>query len=680
MIAFTFSNSTQLAIEKARIEEEEAPRSGNTRLNIGKLNERIELLNNVVEVFSCFYQTNRSLNFYFCPSDPTSRSAVRIVVNIMLRSFAASMKLSRLLFKQYSKKKNVSTLDVGPSTALTFMEFCRRPKCEIPFDQAAASTVASDQYRKNITQVDSVDQRVKMFVLPNGLKWPSFYASKQKKATAKHLFFQRVSQTHKLRFDATVDLLRRGEQIVSTGVAGIGKSAELNAFLMEFLKHVGEPGWPPEVWYRFDDVMMKFSLKKGVPSVDIIHDASLKMVARETLKFRDELTEKLPVLLLDLGEVESNPRSYIPTLIQLSNRDVYEVTKDLHKGRATYMLVNPPTCEDMCTMAVLEKRFAQDSVFKDMDESTIIELVTKRVNIVGPIPRSVFQSEEAFAADVDMLNEHASLVFNAFKEISESNVPKEAKHYIAPFVEDESVVPFLTQGKRVKKSLKFLSPYISMLIGKVCTTRDQHTILDQMGYRYQVQEAIVQYGLMRHDFDMEPTLRNDWLVDRWLVYRNPAPNDRLAPTDLLEAGSLGIPTCTSREYFDGMYLKMDVRRLKENVLYISRKHNGALYDCMCVDHSKETVFMFQCSDLNPDQHSLNVRTIHEVMRHLEMLESEYRIRYIYCCPSKQGPTTGCKLSELDDTSAAVKSIVTDKFSIFIARINFFPSELPHLIV
>jgi hypothetical protein len=43
-------------------------------------------------------------------------------------------------------------------------------------------------------------------------------------------------------------------------LSGIGKSSEVNGLLLEFLPHLGEEGWPKEVWYRYDDKMLKYSI------------------------------------------------------------------------------------------------------------------------------------------------------------------------------------------------------------------------------------------------------------------------------------------------------------------------------------------------------------------------------------------------------------------------------------
>ena len=40
---------------------------------------------------------------------------------------------------------------------------------------------------------------------------------------------------------------------------------------MTFLRHVGEDGWPPEVWYRYNKSLLKLKLDKdGVPIVEVL--------------------------------------------------------------------------------------------------------------------------------------------------------------------------------------------------------------------------------------------------------------------------------------------------------------------------------------------------------------------------------------------------------------------------
>jgi hypothetical protein len=186
----------------------------------------------------------------------------------------------------------------------------------------------------------------------------------------------------------------------------------------------------------------------------------------------------------------------------------------------------------------------------------------------------------------------------ASDEPSATNVPSNSKYFITPFVDDESVVPYLFGGEPVAVTLRFLSPYITFLIAEACKTDKQFQTLNEYKYDYLIQEDIVQYGLTQQQNAAAHS--DDWLVSNWEFYRN--SKEILTPTDKELFNSTEISVCNSKTYFDSMYLNCSVLELKERVLYISRRHNGALYDCMYVNHTLKKVFAFQSSDQFPNDH------------------------------------------------------------------------------
>lgn len=265
----------------------------------------------------------------------------------------------------------------------------------------------ANQYPDRILELRDPNKHLNMYILPASSKrWPSFYPTKQAEVTDRNVFFHRVSQTHTLRFNATVDLLRAGKRVVATGVEGIGKSAELNAYLMLFLANVGKEGWPTEVWYRFEEILLKFCLIRNKPTVFFSKPVNLSLLWNKTDDYEGKPIDAKPVLFLELVEHEVNPRSCIPTLLHLSNRDVYDRTKEFDKGGARYLLIDPPTCDELCQMACWEADFGAKSVFKGMDRADIIKLVTERVTLVGPIPRTVFQTHGEFKSSVADLDKN----------------------------------------------------------------------------------------------------------------------------------------------------------------------------------------------------------------------------------------------------------------------------------
>lgn len=587
--------------------------------------------------------------------------------------------LNKLISQSWKKTNGSGTTSSSSdlSEVLPFFEACQRP--QVVANESNVREMTS-LYPDRIVELQNSDVHLNMYLLPANIsEWPSFYSSKQEEATNRNLFFHRVSQTHSLRFNATVDLLRAGKKVVATGVAGIGKSTELNAYLMVFLANVGKEGWPSEIWYRFDKKLLKFSLCDNIPCVDEVEFVTLDTLEIMTGKYRKYSIGTRPVLFLELTESEVNPLSYIPTLVQPSNRDVYGMTKEFHKAGARYMLINPPTCDELCQMACWEAEFGADSMFKGMDRADIVKLVTERVNIVGPIPRSVFQTSDEFKSTVVDLDKNIAELFDVVGRVSESNLPHHAKYYLAPFVDDETVVPYLTKGDPVPTSLRCLSPYISLIIAKACTTRERRSILEQRRFGFLIMEDIIKYGLLQH---ADRKVRNDdWLVSNWDFYRNPPDRNVLNyATDHIDFNATGITTCRREAFFDAKYLTRPVQDLESETLYSSSKHNGALYDCIYVDKKQKTVFVFQVSSQAADKHSLSIYTVRDVMTKLQLFKAEgFRMKYFYCCTSQKKSQSACRLdlskgSRMQEMDPDELQSTLSRLDIFIARIMFFPDD------
>ena len=80
-----------------------------------------------------------------------------------------------------------------------------------------------------ITKTVILTDRVEAYVLPKTMSmWPTFFVSKQFSAGCPEIYFKRIGHTNGPRYEETVKLLREGKQVISTGLSGIGKSAEVN--------------------------------------------------------------------------------------------------------------------------------------------------------------------------------------------------------------------------------------------------------------------------------------------------------------------------------------------------------------------------------------------------------------------------------------------------------------------
>jgi hypothetical protein len=143
------------------------------------------------------------------------------------------------------------------------------------------------RHESKISRIALNNSRIETFILPNNIsQWPSFVADKQKIELCPEIYFKRIADSNLPRFNATVELLKNGKDVVSTGLSGIGKSTEVNGLLMEFLANVGKVDWPMEVWYRCDGVMTIFSLESGVPCVREVAAKTLADVSELTRPYR----------------------------------------------------------------------------------------------------------------------------------------------------------------------------------------------------------------------------------------------------------------------------------------------------------------------------------------------------------------------------------------------------------
>jgi tRNA pseudouridine-54 N-methylase len=269
--------------------------------------------------------------------------------------------------------------------------------------------------------------------------------------------------------------------------------------------------------------VIQFSLKEKARRVTIVPAETLKDVLRLTAQFENvQVIDELPVLLLELAEDEVNPRSYIPTYIPMSNRDVYSTTKELKKSGANYMLVDPPSCEDIQAMAVLEAKFSPENAVIKGDEEAVEKIVKERFDIVGPSLRSIFLNEARFNSLEESLIGQASLLFSNLDKVNVDNMPPNASMFLGAFVEPGVEIPSLTESlvKKVKVgSVRFLSNHIARLIAKVAD-EDKRRLLVSNLFDYQIAEEILCHGLMESSALIGDV--GKWSYNDWSFFCNPA--------------------------------------------------------------------------------------------------------------------------------------------------------------
>jgi hypothetical protein len=179
------------------------------------------------------------------------------------------------------EKKRKREEENNSSNSDSSMECLFFKACRAPIRESALENFT--RHDSEISKIILNNGRLEAYILPkNILMWPTFFASKQKSELCKEIYFKRIADSNLPRFDETVRLLLNRKDVISTGLSGTGKSTEVNGLLMEFLAHLGEEDWPKEVWYRYDEVMIKFSLESGNPCVKKVDAGTLLKVLRLT--------------------------------------------------------------------------------------------------------------------------------------------------------------------------------------------------------------------------------------------------------------------------------------------------------------------------------------------------------------------------------------------------------------
>jgi hypothetical protein len=410
----------------------------------------------------------------------------------------------------------------------------------------------------------------------------------------------------------------------------------------------------------------------------VVKDVTLFQLTKWTRDYDTKASiENLPLLLLELEEHEENPViGSVPCYIPLSNRHVYTVTKDIQKSSGEYLLVDPPSCEDITSMAILETQLGNDSCFSGKSKFDIKTIIKQRFDIVGPKLRDIFVDDDRFAHAKAELAKDIPKLLNCLNDVSYHNIPDNAKNYMGVFLDAGVFIPSLTgRNERVNEEwnfINFLSPCICVLVAKhVETTTLQ--LLEREKFDYLVGKAIMVLGLMEPVNDY---MDEKWKCSEWKFYNNPGANKLVSKKDRIHP--LSIPFCTRKSRYNGMYLDVSASELEENTLYTSTVHNTALFDALLVSHSQLVVYVFQSSNLRTNKHSLNFSTIEKVCSGLLLDKQEnleYKIYYIYCGDSSKKSQYGFDIQNLPKgKTAAVKASnqLLLRFVPCIARVRYYP--------
>lgn len=447
-------------------------------------------------------------------------------------------------------------------------------------------------------------------------KFPSFLDSaKQYFAVSSDLIFRRIQQVDQMRFDGTIDALKKGYHAIWCGHPGIGKSTEANFVLLEFLLHLsdGEDSeWRTKVAHRVNGRLFLYTWNAVDREVkcEMLPGKTLQDVQSFCFAWEDQETKECPVLFLELGEHEIDPQVSIPTFIALSSDDVQAVLKTMDKSRAAqYFLVRPHEPEELLLMAKLMFETDSKSLCARLDGERswegMAKILSDRMGIVGPLVREVFSMQRAFKLYVDAMKEKVRMVGTATEltRLSVFCIPSVLKYFVAPYPSEHD------QADSMRHNFKYLSQYAALL--QACSVMAPEFLRHaaMFGLDYPLIEAAL-CAILRRDSGMP----KEWLTS-WEWHHDPGYKTILS--EQTEMAIVDIPrvgSCSRHVQFKGIDYEKNAQQLDGDTLYQSMTIMGKMFTVV-KDSDGRTVAinMFQTTTMSLPDHPFTVATVMTTM-------------------------------------------------------------------
>ena len=582
-----------------------------------------------------------------------------------------------------------------------FLKICKNPVLEC---DGSASLTTSDNIVRRVYKKHTeghMDFRVDALVLPEGMIWPSFLASKQSGTYFKNIYLQRQNAVDITRRKISLDILRKRGKIIWSGASGIGKSCDINSILIELLNHLGEEGWPSMVLFRHGASVYTFTTS------GVTH-ARFKYSDLEEYSLQYKYTNS--VLILELSESESDPIINMPFILAVSARNLKSKLKTIDQTLGhEFMLVTPPDVEEVCLMAEAVMDICpKNDIFEGKSKEDAVSIVRERAFQVGAVPRYLFCEYNFFKRRLDEMAKSASVSLSFdFEDLSVNNIPKVAQYLVAPYFRSHVINPIFTLNyeeaasdyfnsltgdeherlmhSRSLSSFEFRYLCDNALIIHIKALRDPRDIevIKRVGFEYQLSEAIIKFGgiLIPKFYEKIDDISSDhWEWHKNVIYKEFLSRHSMLPKDKIPV----LPRCSAEIIFRGQYFNGDVSELSSDRLYRGSFHNLALYEYFTVDHNNKMIYLYQITALDLSDHPFAMSTVKEVMTKLGMFEDrnlEYRVTLLCFTDWSRSSTHGTKLfdNNLNKNNVtlthlrSIKNEVALRFEIYIIRARLLPS-------
>jgi hypothetical protein len=448
------------------------------------------------------------------------------------------------------------------------------------------------------------------------------------------------------------------------GTPGIGKSNGFNYVLMEFLEHIGEPGWPDTVLLRIPNRIYQFKLNDGKIAITSIPGETLRDV--ESHCDGISLETSRAVLLLEMDEHEVNPTiGSMPVLVSLSASEGTDTLKTYSKSGVLWMLIAPMSLDEveeatllMYYLSRVPLRFINETRLATMQDITVDDIlkeIRKRYPWVGGKLRELFGSAADFGSHRSRVK--ALTLRRDDLTVDIFNMPKGSKFYLSSFIKPGVVEP--RYGASYTKAVSpgfemdpdddpdgevfyfdFLTPKLaSMFLSKP---------LDE--YQEMQLYSLVPNSVVAELLVISQCLCVNKAEDRqglWQVFRDPGYRQQISATaDADEDFQLRAYSHEDVRTFDGIRISVAVEELDDRMIYRSTAHNLHIADVITVDHSpkKKMLYLHSVMLSRLDNHGVKVSTLSRVLSGMGIFgrSQDYDVTLLcYQDWTCQEPPTGC---------------------------------------
>ena len=428
---------------------------------------------------------------------------------------------------------------------------------------------------------------------------------------------------------------------------------------MTLLRRIGEVGWPSTVLFRLPgDPVVEFSLDPGSSQQYIVRELEGTDTLDGVHQCSKNYDKKEAVMLMDLGENESNPTCYIPCYITVHSEDAIEVTKTISKTQnSQYLLSDPPSLTQLKLQALALKQYSHTQPapgsFLDGSLEEVLAKVETRARLIGTLPRFIFCSELYYEDQLHVVNNYTF----EFSTLSVYEIDRNAMPYIAPFIKPNMIPQYSakdTDGSTVYE-FRFLSDHCARVVAKSIKVDDKRPwVLSNHGLDYQLAEIIMMSTLFQDASDT-------YTREAWEVYTDPGNTMKLTKRHRLLKkeeesfkSGIAIPWATHTVLFESIHYEGDVKLLQENTLYRSAfiSHKVPFGQCFMVGHQQRTVWFFQSTCGDVKDHPLPICAIRNVIGKLGIVTDtgkEYELVLVIFADWSRSITHGSKFTGSEPT-------------------------------